>query len=71
MNTSTQSTAPTLESVWASLQEIGRKQEENERLLTEKFAEMDKWQEDINRILTEKFAEIAIEMKGTYLRSQL
>ena len=58
MNTYTQTTAPTFESVWAAIQENAKIQKENERFLTEKFAETD-------RILTEKFAETDRQMKET------
>jgi len=48
----------TFESVWAALQESERQRKENERFLTEKFAETD-------RIISEKFAETDRQMKET------
>ena len=47
----------TPESVWAALRELAARQAENERMLTEKFAETDRLRQENERMLTEKFAE--------------
>ena len=53
-----QNTQATPETVWALLMETAKRQEETDRILTEKFTETD-------RILTEKFAETDRQMKET------
>ena len=47
----------TPESVWAALRELAARQAENERMLTEKFAETDRQRQENERMLTEKLAE--------------
>ena len=53
MNTSTQTPAPTFESVWALLQENARQMAENDRVLSEKFAETDRQIAETNRQIAE------------------
>ena len=53
----------TPESVWAALRELAARQVENERMLTEKFAETDRQRQENERMLTEKFAETERQMK--------
>ena len=61
MNYQPQNSAPTFESVWASIQESNRflteKFAKTDRFLNEKFAEADRLQKENERILNEKFAE--------------
>ena len=51
--TTSQNTAPNYESVWAILQETAKRQQETDRILTEKFAETAKRQQETDRITQE------------------
>jgi len=66
-----QTTPPSLESVWATLQEIAQQQKENERILNEKFAETsrliketDQQQKELNAATDRRMKRMEKNMGG-------